>query len=102
MRRLMLLLAPVAVVALIAALPLIAAACSPFSCGCDCTPDVDLPDIDMPDLDMSDPDLLPDEDGAPARETEEETGNIWVVVGPGLAILAGAAGAAYYFGFRRR
>ena len=92
LRRFILLLVLIAAAVLVTSLPPTALGCAPASCGCDCAPDVDLPDVEMPDT------------GGPQDTTpkEETSVNMWVIIGPGLVILAGAVGAAYFLGLRRR
>ena len=95
MRRFILLLMLIVASVLITSLPPTALGCAPVSCGCDCTPD--LPDIDFPDVEM--PDTGGPQDTTPKEETSV---NMWVIIGPGLVVLAGAVGAAYFLGLRRR
>ena len=102
MRRFILLLVLIAAAVLVTSLPPTALGCAPASCGCDCAPDVDLPDIDFPDVDFPDVEM-PDTGGPQDTTPKEETSvNMWVIIGPGLVILAGAVGAAYFLGLRRR
>ena len=66
-------------VLLITALPLTVAGCAPLGCSCAC-------------LDL---------EGTVTPEGEETPLNMWVFIGPGLAIVVVAAGVAYYL-WRRR